>query len=125
MKYIFFIFVTFGYFLSFPNSINAEYIATGPFKVTSCKGFVIKVCEFVTIDAVEQDGQIYSMKEIWSEVDSYSNGTCHLNLAKKGVIPFLDKALNPTFYYYDKSKNLQKIKNIEGQVTFLCRKQIF
>ena len=117
--------VLFVFFLSFPSCVIAQYIATGPFKVTSCKGFVIKVCEIVTIDAVEQDGKMYSMKKKWDEVDSYSNGTCHLNLTGKGIIPFLHKALNPSFYHYDKSKNLRKIKNIEGQVTFPCKKPTF
>lgn len=123
MKFLFMLSVIFANCLLYPNYLHAEYIATGPFKVTSCKGFVIHVCGPVTIDAVEHNGKMYSMKQKWDEVDSYSNGTCYLNLAGKSAIPFFHKAINPTFYHYDESGQLKKIKNIEGRVFFPCNKQ--
>ena len=123
MKFLLLLSVILANSLLYPNYLNAKYIATGPFKVTSCKGFVVHVCGPVIIDAVEYNGKMYSMKEIWDEVDSYSNGTCYLNLVGKSAIPFLHKALNPTFYHYDESGQLKKIKNIEGRVSFPCKKQ--
>ncbi len=123
MKYFIVFSVILANYLLYPNYVNAEYVATGSFEVTSCKGFVIHVCGPVIIDAVDHDGKMYSMKKVWSEVDSYSNGTCYLNLVGKSAIPFLHKAMNPTFYHYDESGQLKKIKNIEGRVFFPCKKQ--
>jgi hypothetical protein len=67
-------------FLLFSIPSLADYFKTGQAKGTECKGIVIKLCESHNIDATEEDGQLYGIKEVWQSVDKYDayRDTCTL-----------------------------------------------
>lgn len=102
------------------SSVYAEYVATGPFEITVCKGFVVEFCGHETIDAVKgADGKPYSMKKSWQTVDKYSNGTCYLNTPIKNASPIYS---GPVFLHYNKSGKLKKLNYERGsQVRFPCK----
>lgn len=83
------------------------YEATGGFKSYMCSGFVLKVCEWVSIDAVKsKDGSFYSLKTSFDSVDEYQSkiGMCHVDIRRgvvnrlRGDIPDFQHRVGPDQY---------------------------
>jgi len=112
-----------------PIYSKAEYVATGPFEIYVCRGFVIKSCGREVIDAIKRDGKFYALKKVWEQVDEYGkftksidgkNGICTLRVHERSPVWFF--STKPDFYAYDESGELKKMKT-EGDVTFRCLKR--
>lgn len=112
--------------LIYSSAALSGYVAIGPITSSSCSNYVVfSSCEFVTVDAVEANGQMYEPRQDWQEVDKYnpSKGSCMVRLGRSGSLALTDKIINaatqPTFYTRKKGR-FEKI-NIE-YLDFPCRK---
>lgn len=107
--------------LSLSLPAEADYLRTGPIKGTVCTGIVIKSCSKVSIDAVESDGQPYTIADSFKHVDEHSGSICHINLKSNNVITnAIHKAKNPTLL----TKTADGFKKVSPDyITFKCRKQ--
>ena len=97
-----FLILSFYFLISQPS--NADYIATGSFEGTECKGFGIKFCSNVKIDAVGEGNKLFEMKREYKRVTEYSSSQnlCHINLKGRGILGFWGNVaksnMAPNFY---------------------------
>lgn len=74
----------------FASVAKAEYIRTGHAIGHESHGLVVKLHDQHIIAAVEKDGKLYELNEVWGNVDKYneSTGICsqYINALKKPIL---------------------------------------
>lgn len=112
-------------FLLMAMPVSADYVVTGKITGQVCKGFGIKSCSFVDVDAVEgDDGRLYTMNRRYKDVSDYSasKGRCWIRTKPRegGIIGWAIGAVSGSTFYTQTANGYEKA-DVES-ITFPCRK---
>ena len=107
-------------------SLNSYYCATGKIIGSVCEGFIntiIQSCQKVEINAVNNEGQFYSMKKCYNNISDYRDGLCWIDIESTGGFFSNEKDEDDKsgFYTY---KNGIYTKHDVDYLVFKCVKKI-
>ena len=102
------------------TTASADYTRTSAVEGFFCSGFVIKKCEFKSVDAIseQEDTQLFEMSSEFSRVDEFnkSSDRCHL----RNNVGWTD----PKFHAHRRiDNNKWEYLGIPDSFTFKCTKQ--
>ncbi len=103
---------------------NADYLVTGKITGQECSGFVLEVCSNRNVDAVEGDnGKLYHLAEIYSDVDDYDGKRCWIRTKSKGL-GLISKAIDAIGgdQFYEKEKDGRYVEIDVEYITFPCKR---
>ncbi len=108
-------------FLFISTNANADYLVTG--KVTGgVKGMLGFSLKIVNVDAVMEDGKLYTIGKRYRQVSEYDKrkGRCWLRV--DGLSGIMHKAQGRSWHELQSDGTYKKLKNLE-YITFPCIKE--
>ena len=109
-----------------PRIVYGEYCATGSFEADVCRGFIIKACRLVKIDAVKgDDGKPYTINRCYRNVTDYSEGQKRCWIKTKsdnwGILSWGINAMSQPVFLHKGSSGAYEEVGAE-YITFRCQK---